>query len=401
MACAFKMAADGELRCLPRALGEVYYAGSCTSNELVWLPSVSPCAHEWGMTNGRDAIFRRTMTPTTVSGGNVYFRNGASCSPFSVGTTPVFVAEEIPSSRFVSGKITDEPRSGGMVARFVDGADGSRLLVSVHDTARNTQCDFDADPTRCLPPRRAPILLFSNSGCTQPIAAFQGTTPPDLLVQTLRGSDTCPVTDDYYAVGAALAPATPIWRRDAGGGCVSTPPSSTNTYYARGAAIAVTSFPAVKTKQEGSAPIQVRRHFDSDDRPLGPAFAFWDPASDREGEAAKLSDGSLRFVPKDVGVFEDGYFSDTGCMTSPLGSYHCATTESPYVRRIAPDSSCHLDYRAYDIVFGRGAQYIGPLSFTNTFVPCETRQPVPGRRYYNLGPVVPPSTFPELHLRTE
>jgi hypothetical protein len=402
--CVFSTAADGELRCLPRGLDFVYYVGAtCTGTELVMVPGSGRCGNVFGKTTGRPNIFRRTTTKKTLSDGVYSSVVNVTCSA-NTGAPglEVDVIEEIPSVRFVAGTTIDEPRAGGMVARFVDGADGSRVLLSAIDTARNTTCDFSREPGRCLPPRVEPISYFSNNLCTLPVAAVFGTAPPDLLRHALISGEGCPISNDYYAVGAALAPGAPIWRRDDTGTCLSATPSSTNRYYARGAQVPLTSFPAAKVKHEGTGAIQARRFFDADDKPLGVAHAFWDVMADREGVAAKVGDGSLRFLPRGTGVFSANFFAEAACNTAPLGIQECEANPVPWIVRVADDYTCFLgDYVSCQNVYPAGAEHLGDLYILSGGAPCQPRARQRGQRYYSLGAAAPPSAFPELFLRTE
>jgi hypothetical protein len=405
VACAFATAPDSELRCLPRGLGWVYFTDeSCTQPIMITDTDFAGyCDHAFGRTSGRAAIYRITSTQRSLQGNTVYSAQASGgCIGYYVDAdASAWVAEEMPSARFVQGTTSDEPRSAGMVARHVNGADGSSLLLSTLDTARSSTCDFAAEPGWCLPSAREAVGLFSDASCTGSVAAAYGTTAPQLLYQTLRTADFCVASTDYYEVGAELAPDAALYRRDAQGVCQARARDASYSYYARGAPVSLSTFPTTQLRQEGTGSVRAHRYVDAEDRPLGQAHAFWDGDRNWECQPARLPDGSYRCIPTDKGAYDDGYFSDAACKTSPLGVFYCQPNAAPYITRLATDWSCERDIYAYEHVYERGPAVEGQVYFGNDYNACEARTPTSPNRYHNIGASVPASEFPELELKTE
>jgi hypothetical protein len=402
--CAFQEAADGELRCLPRRLAEVYYLDAACSGELVILTDgdSNPCGHELGTRDGK--IYRRTTTPKTVDGNILYYPSvGGGCLGSSVSPeAKAWAAEELPSARFVKGTTKDEPREG-MTARFVEGEDGSRMLLTTLDTARDVRCDFDAELGRCLPPQRAALGSFSNATCTTPVASQSKASPePPLLFASRRTAAGCVASTDYFEPGAQVGSEVQLYRRNTEGACEAHDQRIDLNYYARGAAVSLSSFPVVKTRNEGTGTIRARRRLDAADAPIGQAFAFWDAENDRECQVGQMTDGSYRCIPTSSASYEFSIYSDATCSANPLGTASaCTSGTAPYVRRIGTAWSCAADLITYEHVYERGPLVEGDVYFGNEAVACAPRAQVTSLRYYSLGSSLPSETFPRLELKTE
>lgn len=123
----------------------------------------------------------------------------------------------------------DQVTSGARLkARWRVGEDGSRMFAGWHDSQLQVECEFKraADGTeRCVPGNPAslsgspnepaPLLFFTDSGCTQPILAVRiGCASPTYVH---AASFDCDTTLRAYAVGGVLPmPGGLVYRLSAG-----------------------------------------------------------------------------------------------------------------------------------------------------------------------------------------
>lgn len=400
--CRFQRAADGELRCLPLQVVAVYYAdATCTAEPFMLPVQENVCGDAFGKTPNRETIFRRTTSPKELVGEIVYYPDGAGgCTATFGATAGATVAEALPSTTFVRGAAADEPRADGMVARYVEGEDGSRYLQATRDVTRGTDCDLAFEPGRCVPSDRAPVGLFSNAGCTMPVGRHRSPSPPAIIIEHRNMANGCLAGVDYYEVGAKLAADATLYGRDATGTCTPRTRDAAYSYYARGAPISLSSFPEVTLRLEGTGRLRARRHADADGKPLAQAHAFWDAERDRECRLGRFDDGAYRCFPVDSGLYDDGYFSDVACSSGALASYHCRAEPGPHIVRSDGSRACVGDVYRYGRVYERGPA-AAQVYFTNPYVPCEARPAPPSMQYFNIGASVASSVFPAVELKTE
>ncbi|MBX3258076.1 MAG: hypothetical protein KF782_00040 [Labilithrix sp.] len=270
VSCAFAEASDGQLRCLPdaRSLANVYFNDAACSEPVM---NLQGCGRWFGRVLGTQ-YYRPTIT-TTTSGSVLYQKEvDGSCRSFSTAPMSLLVAEALPSARFVLGAAKDAPRTNGTVARYVDGADGSGLLVGAIDAARGTPCDFTLEPGRCFPPPQswAVVMGFADASCSSPVAQIYDSGEPALAIQTARTSEGCPAGRDYYEIGARIDAPT-VYVRNAENVCTAQSTSNSYHYYHVGARVALSSFPRAELRQEGTGEVVARRYVDTDGEPLRPS----------------------------------------------------------------------------------------------------------------------------------
>lgn len=399
-ACEFRTAADSELRCLPRGWLNLYYADATCSGDPLFLASEGTCGFTFGSTDAGKRMYRQTTTPRALT--KYYVPYNGQCLEYTVGDLKAWAAELVPASTFVRGTVQEEPRTSGMVARFVAGEDGSRLLLSVHDTSRSSTCDFAFEPGRCLPSRRSSGGLFGDAACTKPVTSYPAGDTPDVFYERRNMVNGCLASTDYFAIGKAIPAPAPIYWRNGTGDCVQRARNASYVYYERGAPVSVSSFPASKTVLEGTGRIQAQRHVDGDGKPLGQAHAFWDSERDVPCTPGLMPDGSYRCLPSSSGYYENDTFADSSCSATPLGKYRCNPWPGPYILRAGSGSWCLFDeIRIYEDVYERGPSFDGPIYVRRYDAGCKAEDRFTGDSYFEIGPTVLPSEFPELELKTE
>jgi hypothetical protein len=402
--CTFEKASDGELRCLPNKLGDVYYADATCSAQPFFVGG-STCSQAFGKITGRDALFKRTATPAILAPGATMYYPSSSASGGCQAITMTnaermgaYVAEEVPVTAFAHGKLIDEPRSGGLLVRYAEGDDGSRIALEVRDKLRDTRCDLLSEPGRCMPTETAQLGLFSDASCTNGVAVRVASLPaPQLLVEVLAANG-CATGHKYYHAGAKLADGAQLYQLTPGGACTTALSTPGRSYYARGPLIdSLDVFPAVKTRDEGAGPIQARRYVDADGAPLGQASTFWDATKGEECAASKYTDSSYRCVASNSAQYVHGYWSDAACKVA-VGQALCMSALSDeIVQPLTPDCSTSV----YQVqAWRRGGEVLGDYYFGDGSTPCGPRPGVSYVQFFELG-VDLAASLPFLDLKTE
>jgi hypothetical protein len=250
MPCAFRLAVDGVVRCLPykrearahfTSTDIVYLDGRCSSpvalfNADVALPeyvlgdpNLVPCAPE----AARHLVYRVGEELSDLP-GNVYYRVGEECH--SIGS-PDLSAESRKAAKlgdavdpriFVAAERVLAESTERLSPVEVRGADGSRERVGVWDSVKAAECaPLWGDGAPCVPTYVAwYVSEFTDSACTKPQAYVSRSTPfngpdgdencppPEVAVHYAPSGDTCSDwTYTLYEVGPA---ATGSYRLDHG-----------------------------------------------------------------------------------------------------------------------------------------------------------------------------------------
>lgn len=396
LACEFAMTSDSSHRCLPRGRLDVVYADdNCTDPVLI--TTAATCA---GLEYGVDAQNRAFRKTTERALTEYYYSSGGSCTPYPRRADQRLWTAEPALAAFVGGTTEEEPRASGLAARFVLGEDGSKALVSVHDTTRNAPCGLDREDGRCVPSRRASMgTFFADASCaTSPVGGASAGVKPDLFYTLRRDVENgCILGTDYFAVGAPLAPEAPLFWRNANDLCLERTRRAGDAYYAVGAPVSVSSFPATKTAFEGTARVRAVRRVDVEDAPLGRSHAFWDSTRETACSPTRFPDGSYRCVPSASGTMSG--FADATC-SARLGRYSaCVTSANPYLVDYGPRECAFDEILPVNAVYERGQAYAGASYYAD--VSCAEVPVSSSLNYFHPGPTTPADAFPELQLKTE
>jgi hypothetical protein len=218
--CAFQVAADGELRCLPADLPAVQaglFADSqcrqpaalgppstCMRAEQVLRPVGSRCETRFAVMTGGDRLVPHQST-------------GGRCLPIPGAAPPVYpVGPEVPPASFAGGLTTGALATAGRLRPLVRLAgDAAAGESGFFDEERKVSCapQLAADGVlRCLPRSEGELSLFADPDCRVPVVSARlGCTPPTVVAQTVPG--TCPARARIHRVGAATFAA--VYARDA------------------------------------------------------------------------------------------------------------------------------------------------------------------------------------------
>jgi hypothetical protein len=404
--CTFREAVDGTMRCMPPRdfTVQLSFADSgCT--EPVYDASDYACDQGWARNWYTSEIYRRTDTPAVLS-GDLYYVTSFSGECERLGppsaSADYFVAELMPSAQFVRGTVDAQSRADGMVARYLDGDDGSRLLhETVHQT-RGYACDFE-ETGHCLPPSyqtRPGYLRYEDPGCTDPVYGFRGTEPPPIITNPGIDQPVCDREPTYYERGSVVT-ADPLYDVNDMGDCEAVTVFSNYTYYRQGPAIPLSEFPEASVALEGTGGIAARRYVDADGAPLGQVHEFWDASLDEGCDPMETPDGNVRCVSRDRGIVEWARYSDPACTeSSRIGGASCVGAE-PRILAESDARNCVLEGRRKLLgAYETGANIGDTYYFDNGSIDCEMRTAADHYEYYSRGPEVT-DELPPLELKTE
>ncbi len=386
-ACSFGTATDGALRCLPDSYSDIYFSDAgCTEPIIVVRDEDTfDCRSAWARSRIDGSYYRRTETPAVLTGGLTYYRTETGCSALGLGAAAEnWVAEKIVSASFVRGTRDDEARADGLVSRFVDGEDGSRVLLETVHGARGYACSFDSEG-HCLPPT-APAWAFADAACTQPVAAYYAAAgeAPALVAIPERDGRGCQNGARIYERGAAVT--TQLYYRNTVGACATYGSSSIYRYFRAGAEVSPDELPRASVVHEGSGSLVARRYVDENGEAIGSVHQFWDTTRDEACHPATLG-GGFTCVPVNR-AFISGYeFSDALCTeSSEIALAQCAA-EAPRLLFDARSRSCATARVEWEVVaaYERGAE-VDAYFFRNDFVSCEAREMSPWVDAYAVGP---------------
>ena len=219
-ACAFQIAADGQLRCLPADLPVVQAGlfadnqcrqpaalgppGGCTRAEQVLRLVNSQCEPRFAVATGGDRV-----TPHQPTGGR--------CQPISGAVPPAFPqGPEVPAASFAGGLTTGVLATAGRLRPLVRVAgDAAAAEAGFFDDQRKLACSplVAADGVlRCLPRSEGEVSLFGDPDCRAPLVSGRlGCAAPTVVAQGVPG--TCPARVRVHRVGAASF--GPVFAREA------------------------------------------------------------------------------------------------------------------------------------------------------------------------------------------
>ena len=221
--CAFGVAGDGVMRCLPDDVFDVY--------RVVPLDGGRQAAELATREHGRG--WRLDACPARL----VIYRRGAPVPGAAAGTHEI---EEVPPATFVGAAIETAPAGAAKVplsARTLRADDGSLAHGGWHDGGLGVPCDFRdleyqpgtgalPSPLRCAPEEAWFSELegpFADAACSRPAAATYGGRCPGDRFATLSAPGSCRGRSFVHRVGPPLDQAfervrlcSPVWRQPAG-----------------------------------------------------------------------------------------------------------------------------------------------------------------------------------------
>lgn len=403
--CDTATAADGALRCLPGGgANEVQYTDPGCANPVVALPISSPCGTPVGgsfaamseRTPDACAPARRrifALGAAIATPGQTFTRAGTStCSPVfnPPGRSYVALGAEVPPSSFVKMKQAEEARGPGLVAVYLVGEDGSRLLKSARDLKHDVACSpmKTASGYRCVPD--GPVTsgyTFVDRDCTTEGAAFFSDCG-DARFGRRAARDAANVCSDSVTSIYTLGPRQTAGSQSDGAGKCRP---STLAIATLGAQVPDQEFPSLERVVVGEGAVRnVEWRSDGAVVARDPQFQT---ASGHLCLAQKLADGKSHCAPPTllylaVPPSPSDVFADAACTQRVAFTSEC---EPPEFIVMSQAETC-----AGEREFQRGASVTGGLYKLDGSKACVAATAEANQSYFLVGPEVLATTFTEV-----
>ncbi len=384
--CSFRQAIDGEVRCLPDLsdVDDVLFADAECEQPVY--------KHRYACDNGlmydlldTEMFYRKVERPAILSGSEYYRLNGECTMSLSPPGGEYFEAEPFTVTNFVRGQTTNAPREGDLVARYVEGEDGSRLLLETRHATRGYVCAFEESGGFCVPEHdaiRVTAKYFEDDECTQPVYGIPDSlgTPPLLMVPT---GSACTLEYDYYERGS-LFTGIVEHRLDDEGDCVEAIPPSDYNFFRPGQERLVSEFPHASVQHSGNGDLLARRWVDANDDPLHEVHAFWDSRLDTECFPVQGPDDSVYCLSTNFASIDGSSFSSATCEPGTEVARVSCPPSKPLVAAQLSTRNCDLPIWRASAFHSTGAEFGPDYYFENDYVECEARRVGHGV-YYSLG----------------
>lgn len=355
VACSFKRAADGELRCLPSG-GTIRYLDAACETPIVLVPAsacsatptVGALTVPTNLPEGcgpTEAVRLYALGAEVAVVDEVYRRDvgpsGAQCTPMATSAeAALLVADELDPTQFVGAHEVLVPRTDEVSARYLVADDGLVLLSSAVDATRGLAClpavvggGAVCAPSTGVTASYDDLALYADAACAPTSRAASTTIDPscplpDVGTATETLAATCESVTHVFELGAEL---TQVFVLDGASACVDITPLATEgqRFFEVGAELTPAELGAVAESAGGSGRLRAPV-FTAGDLPIGQASAFRDADLDRPCAPLTFTDGVRRCVPP-WSPFVPGAsgFADAQC-TEPL-------IPAPTVAACAPD----------------------------------------------------------------
>src|SRR6266545_4627947 len=224
--CTFRLAADGQRRCLPDDGGFSfgYYSSADCSDSSAVFEAIDRCGDPpaFGRLRMADScptkerVFR---LGERVTADRFYYRSGEECFEIGIEGVDLYArGEELAPELMVAGERT--PSGGSRLKRYINtSADGARSASSVFlDPDLGEDCFFDAaadGSLRCLPGYDVfftPSTEFSDAGCSQPALSASPCAPSSFVLAF--SPNACETGAAIYELGAPIADGTLYTERE-------------------------------------------------------------------------------------------------------------------------------------------------------------------------------------------
>jgi hypothetical protein len=414
--CGFRLAEDGELRCLPGgSYSLVYEDPECSRSAAI----LAPCeaVPDWVSVElpPAEPVDDCTYIPygaraLRVAGESQSARfhtmESGACGPAqTVGTDVVMVSlEPADATEFVAATEREGSTSEDLAARVFEAEDGSTQVIGFRDTARQHECyadDWFSPVDRCVPAPGGDNVAwianyYADAGCTDAVAYSTPTCGPQPEYVYGFRYGQCPATS-VYAIGEAYqGPAYRYSLSDDSCNPVEVGWRDSHLPFRYGEDIA-DQFPLVQHTEVGAGRLRVRRASGA-----GTTLTWGMTFVDHEtGEACDQTflDGALRCGRTNAASYSDYYFKDPNC-SEPLivwnrGSPGCEN-ELPGLALRTTYDECATDSSFYLL----GDEWPGDIYVLSDGT-CASETRGPRTSYHLPGEMVDPDTFPELTERIE
>jgi hypothetical protein len=351
--CAFAVATDGRVRCLPvdedlPIITSMFADAACSRAIALGPPPDQPYVRiadpRCGRSGDDDHPMRVVRWGSVVQVDVPYSLRSGVCAPITNGPNLVWNAiAEAPPVQFVAASEQVHRGPDGVAVRVLVGEDGSRENARLVDPGTSRPCEVLSDhvlggPNLCVPTPFAasPALPFYADGaCGAPIA-FAEPGCDHAFAGVMLGRKDCKLGVDLVELGGSFATeSASIFRLYADGVCRAQMLSEPLTAYLAGPPLSVGAFVAPTTRSLGTGRLEARLHATSDgvmvkNQPqlplryeldpdstvpvLQPAgFEFYDRVLATECRVERVADDSLRCVPTSTVPKFGEYFEDEAC----------------------------------------------------------------------------------------
>jgi hypothetical protein len=425
--CAFMLAGDGQLRCVPGSPEESYYElyldAGCTKKAPIYGSGGSPCAKVPTVIR-RDEMSTLTGCPSIarahrvrpVNRAEVFSKDATSglCGPatdiFTSTDRLYTVEEELSPVSFVKGVDEVAPATPNALAielHRIAGEDGSKGIPGFRDRVTKDECNFDigADGrAHCLPTFKAvrQDKRFSSPGfggydhysdptCSTYVAHSLvrcEVRPPKLAL--ISKTDVCPIQKTWVSLGPVVQKAYVANN----GVCEAVVSDPSVRFNELGAPTSIETFPSVGhgIDEAATGPLRMEFRILPDGRRVSTGRLF-DKEANGVCDLVNVGEGRFRCVPGNIDGFEAQWFADATCTKEPLHTTWGGSC--PVSHAVFDDSSNCSESKLF---FSVGAAYRGPV-FTRVKadgIPVCTPGMLPANYVaYSLAPLSA-SRFPEV-----
>lgn len=402
--CAFKVAGDGEIRCLPTnvaAHGRFYIDDQCSQPAVAQPKNACVQAPYAAKEDTSVCPARTTITSlgTPLADGATYYYQagpGAPCearTAGAVGTTIYPVGAEVAATDFVKATIAKTTGAPGLDLQRLDADDGAKAFWSFEDTAKSTACGFlraNDDSMRCLPKERsnAGAGIFWSSDCTVqvPIAidSLPASCPAPAYATSASGGSGNNAKYAMYASGAAHT--DPIFTKGTST-CTEYPAA---TYGVRtfdlGAAVMPGAF-VQASEVDGAARGRLLEKLLDVGGKVKQRTAFYDTLlkGTCTMSAQSATDGSLRCLPDNNFAIVSTY--SASCNGPPLVHTYQPGTPVFAHNTLSQNQLCPPRRKVYRV----GAAYSGQLYVGCSLLTKPSEVYATGIKFFRLGTEVTPA----------
>jgi hypothetical protein len=414
--CAFGLAEDGKLRCVPTGPLTIRFSDAGCTKPLL---NASPCDGTPKFSGIGSSVSCPTQGPAIYRLGPklaaapamAYEMKDTTCTAVMQSSDGDFYEgiAKVDAATLVEGTLTREKRSADLSVEVVRGTENSVETRGIVQTQGGYHCSlylpFEDIPQRCWPENVAyQEVFFSDSACQTSVAFKPGygtychENPAAVQIEPDTPPKCFSDKEPSFAMVGAKAGGS-VYRKDGPQGmCMANPPvEPTSTFWTIGTSIANSSISQLVTKDEGTGPVQVRAITAATGERLR-SGVFYDTARKATCRPARAGDGQLRCLPFVNGWAQSYAFGDDQCR-QPVLALGAGCARPDVTESDAPDPiGCAGFVRMYNV-----GQTSSPAAlFSRNGTMCQMGgAPQPDTDYYATTGEIPPSTFPAITTMVE
>lgn len=409
--CAFQLAKDGLLRCLPLASAVGFADAECLTPTL---PSETGCEVPPFAVERGGACHDEITAYATNRGallGPFYGQSGDSCLAVSAPLgSEVHSLRKVPLSTFIAALEIEGQSDDQLAISYLEGEDGSLQPSRIFDVQGNYPCEPGASgpyADRCAPAHtalaRADLHAYADPECQTLVAIDPSCRPHSLqAVREVTYDDCSEVVVEYKQLGDPLEAHAEM---PAGGAQVCGVTSAPFPAYAIGAVIAPSELPQLEIVDHGGGRLKARYFATAAGEML--AFkAFYDSELDLECQSARTALGR-RCLPASA---PESLYADPECTTMLVrvakATGTCSERPAPRyahaldadVRHCTPDEAA---LRVFETDLAAGPVEAPLTLYCQSQLGCSPCTPDTSGSVLYEAHEVPASDFVELNQRTE